>query len=283
MSLDLSTIGHTTAAFTYEYDFKTVVLYALGVGMKKDDLDFLYEGRGPRVLPTFAVVPSYAPVAALFEKTRCDMTRLVHGSQLIRLHAPIPPAGKLETTGVVKGIYDMKKLAQVVLATKTTFEGKPCFDTEWSLLVRDAGGFSGERPPKSEAPKIPDRPADFDVAIETTPEQALLYRLSGDLNPLHADPAFAEAAGFAQGPILHGLCTFGIVGRAVLKAACGGDPSRLLALGAQFRRPVWPGETLRTTGYVLESGRIALEAFAGDKPDPVITSAWADIAPPRGA
>jgi len=283
MSLDLSTIGHTTAAFTYEYDFKTVVLYALGVGMKKDDLDYLYEGRGPRVLPTFAVVPSYAPVAALFEKTRCDMTRLVHGNQLIRLHAPIPPAGKLVTTGVVKGIYDMKKLAQVVLATSTTFEGKPCFDTEWSLLIRDAGGFAGERPPKSEAPKIPDRPADFDVAIETTPEQALLYRLSGDLNPLHADPTFAAAAGFADGPILHGLCTFGIVGRAVLKAACGGDPTRLLALGAQFRRPVWPGETLRTTGYVLESGRIALEAFAGDKPDPVITSAWADIAPPRGA
>jgi acyl dehydratase len=82
---------------------------------------------------------------------------------------------------------------------------------------------------------------------------------------------------------LHGLCTFGIVGRAVVSAACAGDELRLTALGAQFRRPVWPGETLRTTGYVLESGRIALEAFAGDKPDPVITSAWADIAPPRGA
>jgi acyl dehydratase len=283
MNLDLSTIGHKTAPFAYEYDWKTVVLYALGVGMTRDDLDFLYEGRGPRVLPTFAVVPSYAPVAALFEKTRCDMTRLVHGSQLIRLHAPIPPAGRLETTGVVKGIYDMKKLAQVVLATSTTFEGKPCFDTEWSLLVRDAGGFSGERPPKSEAPKIPDRPADFTVELTTTPEQALLYRLSGDLNPLHADPAFAAAAGFAEGPILHGLCTFGLVGRALLKAACAGDERRLLALGAQFRRPVWPGETLRTTGYVLESGRVALEAFAGDKPDPVITSAWADIAPPRGA
>jgi len=283
MSLDLSTVGHATAPFAYEYDWKTVVLYALGVGMTKDHLDFLYEGRGPHVLPTFAVVPSYAPVAALFEKTRCDMTRLVHGSQLIRLHAPIPPAGLLQTTGVVKGIYDMKKLAQVVLATTTTFEGKPCFDTEWSLLVRDAGGFDGPRPPKSEAPKVPDRPADFTVELSTSPEQALLYRLSGDLNPLHADPAFASAAGFAQGPILHGLCTFGLVGRALLKAACAGDERRILALGAQFRRPVWPGETLRTTGYVLESGRIALEAFAGDKPDPVITSAWADIAPPRGA
>jgi acyl dehydratase len=283
MRLDLDTVGHTTAPFSYEYDWKTVVLYALGVGATRDELDFLYEGRGPRVLPTFAVVPSYAPVAALFEKTRCDMTRLVHGNQLIRLHAAIPPAGRLETVGVVKGIYDMKKLAQVVLATHTTCEGKPCFDTEWSLLVRDAGGFAGERPPKSEAPKVPDRPADFTVESPTRPEQALLYRLSGDLNPLHADPAFATAAGFADGPILHGLCTFGVVGRAVVAAACGGDERRLVTLGAQFRRPVWPGETLRTAGYVLESGRIALEAFAGDKPDPVITSAWADIAPPRGA
>jgi len=283
MSLDLSTVGHTTPPFTYEYDWKTVVLYALGIGATRDELDFLYEGRGPRVLPTFAVVPSYPPVAALFERTQCDMTRLVHGSQVIRMHAPIPPAGRLETVGTVKGIYDMKKLAQVVMATSTTFEGKPCFDTEWSLLIRDAGGFSGERPPKSEAPKVPDRAPDFTVETPTRPEQALLYRLSGDLNPLHADPEFATAAGFAAGPILHGLCTFGVVGRAVVSAACQGDEQRLLTLGAQFRRPVWPGETLRTTGYVLESGRIALEAFAGDKPDPVITSAWADIAPPRGA
>jgi acyl dehydratase len=282
MSLDLSAVGHRTESFVYEYDWRTVVLYALGVGTTHEDLDFLYEGRGPRVLPTFAVVPSYPPVAALFERTRCDMTRLVHGTQWIRLHGPIPPAGRLETVGVVKGIYDMKKLAQVVLATSTTAEGKPCFETEWSLYIRDAGGFGGERPPKSEAPKIPDRPADFHVELPTSPEQALLYRLSGDLNPLHADPAFATAAGFAQGPILHGLCTFGVVGRAVIKAVCGGDERRLLALGAQFRRPVWPGETLRTTGYVLDSGRVALEAFAGDKPEPVITSAWADISPPRG-
>jgi acyl dehydratase len=283
MNLDLSTLGHTTEPFVFEYDWRTTVLYALGVGATRDELDFLYEGRGPRVLPTFAVVPAYAPVATLFEKLRCDMTKLVHGSQTIRLHRPLPPAARLESVGVVKGIYDMKRLAQVVLATRSTLNGELCFETEWSLLIRDAGGFDGERPPKSDIPRIPDRPADFRVETPTSPEQALLYRLSGDVNPLHADPEFARAAGFEAGPILHGLCSYGLVGRALIRAACGGDERRLIAYGAQFRRPVWPGETLITTGYVLDSGRVLLEAFAGDKPDPVITSAWADVAPHRGA
>jgi acyl dehydratase len=283
MSLDLSTLGHTTDPFVFEYDWRTTVLYALGVGATRDELDYLYEGRGPKVLPTFSVVPAYAPVAALFAKTRCDMTRLVHGAQTIRIHRPLPPAARLESVGIVQGIYDMKRLAQVVLATRTTLNGELCFETEWSLLVRDAGGFGGERPPKSEIARIPDRPADFRVEMPISPEQALLYRLSGDLNPLHADPEFARAAGFEAGPILHGLCTYGLVARAVIQAACGGDERRLLAYGAQFRRPVWPGQTLATTGYVLDSGRVLLEAFAGDKPEPVITSAWADIAPPRGA
>jgi acyl dehydratase len=281
--MDLSTVGHVTEPFAFEYEWKTVALYALGVGATRDELDFLYEGRGPRVLPTFAVVPSYAAVASLFAKTKADMTRLVHGAQLVRLHRAIPPSGKLETVGEVKGIYDMKKLAQLVLGTRTTLGGELLFETEWTLLVRDAGGFSGPRPPKSEAPKVPDREPDFSVTTPTTPEQALLYRLSGDLNPLHADPDFARAAGFAEGPILHGLCTFGIVGRALLGSAAAGDELRIKAFGAQFRRPVWPGEPIKTTGYVLEGGRIALEAFAGDKPDPVITGAWADVAPTRGA
>jgi acyl dehydratase len=281
--MDLSSVGHVTEPFVFEYEWKTVALYALGVGATRDELDFLYEGRGPRVLPTFAVVPSYGAVAALFEKTKADMTRLVHGWQVIRMHRAIPPSGRLETVGEVKGIYDMKKLAQLVIGTRTTLKGELLFETEWTLLVRDAGGFKGPRPPKTEVPKVPDREPDFTITTATTPEQALLYRLSGDLNPLHADPEFARAAGFADGPILHGLCTFGIVGRALLKGAAGGDELRIRAFGAQFRRPVWPGEPIRTAGYVLEGGRVALEAFAGDKPDPVITGAWAELAPTRGA
>jgi len=278
MSLDLSTIGFKTEAHVFNYDWKTAVLYALGIGAKRAELDHLYEGLGPKVFPTFGVIPAYGPVSELFQKTRCDMTRLVHGAQRLRIHRPLPPAATLHSVGVIRGIYDMKKLAQVLLETRTTLNGEPCFDTQWQLLVRDAGNFGGERPPKSEAPKIPDgKTPDFEHREETSPEQALLYRLSGDLNPLHADPGFASRAGFEQGPILHGLCTYGFVARAVIQEACGGDASRLKAFTAQFRKPVWPGETIRTVGYDLGDGRIVLQAYAGDRPDAVITSAFAEV------
>jgi acyl dehydratase len=277
MSLDLSTVGQRTEAFRYEYDFHQTILYALGVGAQADELDYLYEGRGPRVLPSFAVVPSYAPVARLFETSRCDMTALLHGAQVVRLHRQFPPAGKVETVGVVKGIYDMRKLAVVVFETNTTLAGEPLADTEWTLYIRDAGGFDGPRPPKVEVPKVPrDTAPTFEVSLPTTREQALLYRLSGDLNPLHADPAFAERVGFAEGPIAHGLLTFGVVTRSVLRYLGGGT---LVEIGASFRKPVWPGETIRTAGYAVKPGTFALEAFAADRPDPVITSAWATSTP----
>lgn len=278
MSLDLSTIGFKTEAHVFSYDWKTAVLYALGIGAKRVELDYLYEGRGPRVFPTFGVIPAYGPVSELFQKTRCDMTRLVHGGQALRVHRPLPAAGTLHSVGTIRGIYDMKKLAQVVLETQTTLNGEPCFDTEWQLFVRDAGNFGGERPPKREVPKVPEGTAPaFEHSEETSPEQALLYRLSGDLNPLHADPAFATLAGFEQGPILHGLCTYGFVARAVIRAACAGDASRLKGLTVQFRKPVWPGETIRTVGYDLGDGRIALQAYAGGRPDAVITAAFAEV------
>src|SRR3954470_9942790 len=250
MSLDLSTIGFKTEAHVFTYDWKAAVLYALGIGAKRAELDYLYEGRGPKVFPTFGVIPSYGPVSELFAKAGCDMTRLVHGAQSLRVHRPLPPTGTLSTVGTIAGIYDMKKLAQVLFQTRTTLNGEPCFDTEWQLLIRDAGNFGGERPPKSETPKIPEgaTPA-FDHTEATTAEQALLYRLSGDLNPLHADPEFAKQVGFEQGPILHGLCTYGFVARAGVRGACGGYGSRLLRLDAHFRKPVWPGETLVVEGF----------------------------------
>lgn len=278
MSLDLSAVGFETAPFSFDYDWKTVVLYALGVGCKREELDYLYEGRGPLVVPSFAVVPAYPALEPLVEKAGADMTKVVHGSQSVTLHGAIPREGRLTTIAKLSGIYDLKRLSQVVFTTETSHEGKLVFETEWTLVVRDTGGFGGPRPPKATAPKLPnDQPPLFEKTETISPEQALLYRLSGDLNPLHADPEFAKEVGFEQGPILHGLCTYGYVTRAVVEGACGGDPSRLKKIAVQFKKPVWPGETLRTVGYRTEDGRIALVAYAADRPEAVVGGAWAEV------
>jgi acyl dehydratase len=280
MSLDVSTVGFETEPVSFSYDWRTVALYALAVGATPAELDYVYEGRGPRVLPTFGVIPSYGPVSQLFAKTQCDMTRLVHGAQSLRSFRSLPPSGTLLTTGKIEGIYDMKKLAQVVLSTRSTLNGEPCFETEWTLWIRDAGNFGGPRPPKQDIPKLPEgeRTPTFKAEQATRPEQALLYRLTGDLNPLHADPAFALQAGFEQGPILHGLCTYGFVGRAVLEHACGGDPTRFKGLHVQFRKPVWPGDVLATEGFDVGGGRYVLSTSVVGRPDAVLTSAWAEVA-----
>ena len=280
MSLDLTQVGYETAPFFFEYDWKTTVLYALGVGATRDELDYLYEARGPRVIPSFAVVPAYPALVPLVEKARADMNLVVHGTQSITLHKPLPPAGRLRTVAKLDGIYDLKRLSQVVFSTRTDVDGELLAETEWTLIVRDTGGFGGPRPPKSEAPKLPTEGTPlFERTEKTSNEQALLYRLSGDLNPLHADPEFARAVGFAEGPLLHGLCTFGYVTRAVVAGACGGDDSRLRSLTVQFKKPVWPGESLRTVGFTVEPGVVALAAYAQDRPEAVVGGAFATVSP----
>jgi acyl dehydratase len=206
------------------------------------------------------------------------MAMVVHGAQTVERLGAIPAEGTCSTVGRVDAIYDMKKFAQLVLSTETTIGGAKAFSTSWSIIFRNAGGFGGPRPPESDAPPVPkDRPADWEVREATTPEQALLYRLSGDHNPLHADPAFAEKVGFPQGPILHGLCTFGFVCRAVVRSACGGDPRRLARLSAQFRRPVWPGDTLVTRGFAVDGDRVALDTRVEARDEAVLAGAWARI------
>lgn len=278
MSLDLSAVGHETGPFSFAYDERDTILYALGIGARRDELDYLYEGRGPRVYPSFAVVPSYAALAPLVERARADMSLVVHGAQTIRLHRPIPASGRLETRARIDGIYDLKRLSQVVFSTKTFLDGELLFENEWMLVVRDTGGFGGPRPPKGESVKGPtgDEAGLFEVAERTSPEQALLYRLSGDRNPLHADPAFAAQVGFERGPILHGLCTFGYITRAVVRGACGGDPDRLRELTIQFKKPVWPGEELRTVGHLVEPGLVALSTSADGRPE-AVTTGWARL------
>ncbi len=280
MSLDASVVGLKVEGREFKYDWKTTVLYALGIGARRSELDFLYEKRGPLVYPSFAVIPPVDAVQELLERSGGDLGRMVHSWQNIRLLRPLPAAGKVVSTAWISGLYDLKRLAELRIRTRSELDGELAFETEWSLLFLDGGGFGGAPPPKSDAPKIAkDATPTFVHEDATSPEQALLYRLSGDLNPLHADPEFAARAGFPTGPILHGLCTFGHVTRAVVLAACGGDPTRLSELSGQFRKPVWPGDTIRTSGYDLGGGRLALQVHAGDRSDPVMTSCWAALRP----
>jgi len=280
MSLDASKVGTTTKAKIHDYDWREQAAYALGIGARRDELAYLYENfsGGMKVFPTYAVVPAFEHVVELIMATKANMAMVVHGAQKVRAHRPVPPRGKLETVGTLKGVYDLKKFAQLIIETKSSLGGEPLFDTEWSIIVRGAGGFGGDKPPSEETPKVPkDRAADFTVEQATSPEQALLYRISGDTNPLHADPEFAKAVGFEQGPILHGLCTYGFVARAVIHERAGGDATKLRMLSAQFRKPVWPGDTIVTQGWDLGNGVVALQALVKERPDPVVSNAWAEI------
>jgi acyl dehydratase len=281
MALDLSLVGKESTPSSFTYAWKDVVLYALGIGAKKDELDFLYEGRGPKVIPSFAVVPMFASMFELVGLTGGDLSMVVHGAQRVRLQAMLPPSGTLVTTATVRGMYDLRRLAVVLVDTVTTdADGKTLFDATSQIIFRGEGGFGGKPPPREDrVAEIPKGvPADFRIEETTTPEQALLYRLSGDLNPLHADPDFAAKVGFTQGPLLHGLCTYGHMVRHVAKGACGGDATKVTGFEAKFSKPVWPGDTLVTEGWNVAPGKVALQVSVKERSEAVITGAWATIA-----
>jgi acyl dehydratase len=276
MSLDLSLVGKPGPASTLSYTWKDAALYALGIGAKKDELDYLYEGRGPKMFPSFAVVPSFAPMLERIAETGGNMAMIVHGAQKVKLHAAFASAATLHTTAKIRGIYDLRRFASVLLDTETKDDaGKLIATTVWTIIFRGEGGFDGAPPPKEpseiEIPK--EKPADFSYEEKTTDEQALLYRLSGDPNPLHADPDFAKNVGFERGPILHGLCTYGFMVRHAAKGACGGDATRITDIDAQFRKPVWPGDTLITEGWIVAPGKVALRlSVKGTEKNEVVLS-----------
>ncbi len=279
MALDPSLVGKESSPKEHRYGWQQVALYALGVGARVDgELDFLYEGKGPKVLPTYAVVPSFPVVFGLSMELGGDVTGVVHGGQRIRLHKPFAPKGVLYTVARVEGVYDLKRMAQAVLRSESRDEqGDLVAETEWSILYLKDGGFGGEPPPRSERVAPPKREPDFRFEQPTTPEQAALYRIAGgDYNPLHIDPSMAARTPFER-PILHGLCTYGFVGRAVVAHACDGDPGRLTTLQGQFRKPVWPGDTLVVEGW-REGDRVLLRATTAERPEEVVFgNAWATV------
>jgi acyl dehydratase len=271
MALKPDAVGRVTGKHVHEYEERDVILYALGVGAKQDrELDYLYEGRGPKVLPTYGVVPAWPAMTEVFDMVGGDLLGIVHGGQQIRVHRPFSPSGRLETIARVDGLYDLKRMATGLVTTETRDQGGQLVcETIWSVIFRHDGGFGGEKPPRRPKVAIPEgTPPLFEWVEATTPEQALLYRLSGDRNPLHADPAIGEKAGFGR-PILHGLCTYGFMARAAIFSLGGGDPARFESLDVTFQAPVWPGETLVIRGYRLDDGRVAMVTTTKERPDEV--------------
>jgi acyl dehydratase len=277
MALKLDLVGKSSAPIRHTYTWRDTALYALGVGARADELDFLFEMNGPKVLPTFAVVPSFNALISISSQLGANPMMILHGEQKVILHRPIPPNGEFQTVAEVKGIYDKGKGALVLVEARTTDEkNEPVFDNVFSIFVRGEGGFGGDRGPEALKADPPgDRDPDFETIEATAPEQALLYRLSGDLNPLHASPQFAKMAGFDR-PILHGLCTYGHAGRAVLRHACGGDPARFRSFAARFAGVVFPGDTLTTRGWQLEPGRWAIQTQTQDGRT-VLSNALAEV------
>jgi acyl dehydratase len=281
MPLDRTLVGHASDPSSFTYAWRDTVLYALGVGAKEQELDYLYEARGPKVLPTFAVVPKFGPMLELLAKTGGNLGTVIHGSERVVVHAPLPASGVLTTTVCIRGIYDLRRLAQVTIDSRTEdARGQLLAETSSGMLLRGEGGFGGEPPPRQRA--VMERPKDaaptFHVEEATRPEQALVYRLSGDHNPLHADPQFAKSVGFERGPILHGLCTLGFLVRHVAKGVLGGDAIRIRSIEAQFRKPVWPGETLVTEGWVVQDGQsVALQVRVKESGEVVLSGACTTV------
>jgi acyl dehydratase len=278
MTIDVSTVGWKSEPTVLRYGWQQLALYALGIGAQASELDYLYEGRGPRSYPTFAVVPAISQAFACMEHAGVPLSMVVHGGQAVRVLGKLPAEGSLRTHGEIVAFYDLKKFAQLVVRTHSELDdGTPIYETEWAIIVRGAGGFGGNPPPRSEEGKSPsDREPDFRIEQKTLPEQALLYRLSGDTNPLHADPDVAAKAGFERGPILHGLATLGFSARAIVAAACDGNADRLSFLHGQFRRPVWPGDTLVTEMWRVQD-RVVFQTRVQERDEVVIGNAWAHV------
>ncbi len=261
MALDPSAIGAVTEPQLYEWTERDTMLYALGVGAGTEDLSFTTENShdiAQQVLPTFAVI-CCTGFAAATKVGSFNFGMLLHGSQEIRLHKPLPASGSLSVVGEVADIQDKGegKNGIIMLRGKGTdpATGELVVETLSTAVIRGAGGFGGQPGQRPVAPEFPDREPDARIAMPTREDQALIYRLSGDRNPLHSDPWFArELAGFDK-PILHGLCTYGFAGRALLAELAGNHAAKLTAVAARFSAPVFPGETLTTSIWRTEPGK----------------------------
>ncbi|MFX1401974.1 MAG: MaoC/PaaZ C-terminal domain-containing protein [Promethearchaeota archaeon] len=250
--LNLEIIGKKFPEVTFGYNWKDVVLYALGIGAQVDELQFLYENYSG----TLKVFPSYACIAGgaalqLNRLGKIDFSHFVHGEETIKLYKPFSTSGEIVCQAEVENIFDKGNAAVIHMKVSGNDKaGEPIFDTKWVFFYLGGGGFGGDPGPKTEPLTPPEGvEPDFSISYKTLENQAALYRLNGDLNPLHIDPEFASRSGRFKGPILHGLCTYGFATRAIIYGACDGDLKRFKEFKARFTSEVYPGETLTTEGW----------------------------------
>jgi acyl dehydratase len=267
MAINPDAVGTKSDPIEASWTSKDALLYAVGVGAGHDELAFTTENTNDveqQVLPTFPVVIRSG--SALGAIGSFNPAMLVHGQQAVTLHRPLPVDGTASVTSEITGIYDKGKAAVVVAESVAVADGEPLYTTTSSLFIRGEGGWGGDRGPSGPKNVAPERDPDQVVSYRTSRDQAFVYRLSGDRNPLHTDPSFAAMGGFDT-PILHGLCTYGFTGRALLHSLCGGDPGRFEHIEGRFASPVFPGEALTIRMWSTGDGEAVFTTSAGDERD----------------
>ncbi|MCZ6503797.1 MAG: MaoC/PaaZ C-terminal domain-containing protein [Gammaproteobacteria bacterium] len=240
---------------------KDTMLYALGVGAKPSgELDFLYEGKGPLVLPTYAVIPGMQSLGNIGQAVKLNVQRLLHGEQSVELARLLPASADITLNSRISEVWDKGKAGVIGVTSEAFDEHGLLFKTHATLFYIGGGNFGGEPGPSTSKKNLPpEREPDFVVDHQTQEEQGALYRLSGDRVALHIDPDFAKKAGYDK-PFMHGLCTYGFVGRAILSSVCGGDPSKFKSMTGRFAERVQFEEKIITRIWVSSPGEAIVQA-----------------------
>ena len=254
MALNMDAIGRKIGPLTKSYDWKDVVLYALGVGAGFDELDYVYE-KNLKVIPSFSIAAIFDILGELAAASNVNLAGILHGEQELIFHNPIPTSGTLTTEGKLTNYYDKGKKGALVIGESETHHdnGKRLFTNIITLFGRLDGGFGGPDAPAKPV-EFPEREPDFRIKANPSPDQPLIYRLSGDIFQLHVDPEFATMVGFEK-PIMHGLCTHGFSCRALIRSLCPGQPEKARRMACRFSKPLYPGDPIEILIWKTDEGK----------------------------